>query len=165
MRQNQMWRWSQAGDLNGDGEKINVKMLRELTQANNKRKVIAYTHYSPIAVKDKVNAQTAKHNRAAIKEATKNGFVINLSGNNPTHADKLFALKIAPVVSVVPTSQTKNFLTNAGNRVVICPASVRDNVTCANCGICTRANREYIVGFPAHGTAHKTVSEMAKLTN
>ena len=37
-----------------------------------------------------------------------------------------------------------------GRRVVVCPATYRDDVNCKSCGLCQKA-RDVIVGFPAHG--------------
>ena len=140
-----LWRHNVAGDLAGKGDKIDVAKLRQLTAANKGRKGWTYSHKSVIF------GPHAKANRAAIAEANKNGFTINLSGNNLHHADTLAALGIGPVVSVVPESQVKNTVTPAGRRVVICPASIRDEATCARCGLCANPKREYIIAFPSHG--------------
>jgi len=160
LRAGQLWRHNQAGDLAGDNNKIDRKKLRELTAANKNKRAICYTH-KPV-LNGQASASIVKSNREAVKEAVKNGFVINLSANNLNHADKLLELGIAPVVAIVPTEQKTNCLTPNGKRVVICPASVRENVNCSVCGLCARANREYVIGFPAHGTAHRVVNEIAK---
>lgn len=144
-----LWRWGVAGDLPGQGERIDAKMLSDLVKANRGKRGWGYTH------KPVIFGPHAKTNRAAIAEANKNGFTINLSGNNLHHADTLAALGIGPVVSVVPESQVKNTVTPAGRRVVICPASIRDEATCARCGLCANPKREYIIAFPSHGTQKK----------
>jgi len=163
MRCGTLWRLNQAGDFvarEGDAtnNSIDATKMTELVAANKGKSVIAYTH-KPVLDEQSPEAGT---NREIISKAVKNGFNINLSANNLAHADKLLALGIAPVVSVVPMAQTTNCKTPNGARVVVCPASVRDNVTCSDCGLCARSNREYVIGFPAHGNAARTVDVIAK---
>lgn len=146
----QLWRHNAAGDLPGLGEDINFEMLTDLVVANRGRKGFTYTH--------KYNNP---NNHAAIKKANEEGFTINLSANNPKQADELKKLGIAPVATVVASTQTTNFTTEQGNKVVICPATYRDNVSCSTCGLCQRADRTCIVGFPAHGIAKKQASAIA----
>jgi hypothetical protein len=95
----QIWRYGVAGDLPGPGEFIDRKDLDQLTTANMGRPVIAYTH-KPVL--DRESPAIAAHNRRAIAEALEDGFMINLSGNNPAHADDLAELQLPPVVTVLP---------------------------------------------------------------
>ena len=157
LRRGTLWRMNQAGDLPGFDNRIDRAKLRELTSANKGKDAICYTHYP---VLDSQSPHAA-HNREAIKEAAAGGFNINLSANNLAHADKLLALGIASVVAIVPTEQVTNCKTPNNARVVICPASVRDNVTCSTCGLCTTDQRVYVIAFPSHGTAKKTVNALA----
>ena len=145
---NQMWRHNQAGDLPGHGEYIDASALSQLTRANRGRKGWTYTH-----------KYATESNREAIRSANKNGFTVNLSANNLAHADELAAFECGPVCVVLPSDQNKNTFTPAGRKVVVCPATQRDCVTCASCGLCQK-QRGAIVGFPAHGTAHKTVTSL-----
>lgn len=151
-------RHNAAGDLPGNNNSINSNMLKELVAAFKNKKAFSYSH-KPV-LDGQENSETISNNRAAIKHANENGFTINLSANSPEHADKLMALKIAPVASIVNSEQKKNFVTAGGNRVVICPATIRDNVSCSRCGLCQKANREYIIGFPAHGISFKRVNAL-----
>lgn len=151
----QLWRHNQVGDLYGFSNLINVSKLKELVAANRNRRGFTYTHYPVLSGQS--DAETIESNRNAIAEANRNGFTINLSANNLHHADKLFALGIAPVATVLPSSATKNCTTPGGNRVVVCPATQKDNVTCSTCKLCQRANRAYIIGFPAHGVSLKRI--------
>lgn len=138
----QLWRWAQAGDLPGDGKRIDMAALGKIVAANKGRAGFGFTHYDP----------TLKHNATAIRLANENGFTLNLSANDLGHADKLYALGIAPVVVVLPKDVTRHFKTPGGNHVSVCPAVVRDDVTCARCGICQNKDRKAIIGFPAHGS-------------
>ncbi|ATN92866.1 hypothetical protein QGX11_gp103 [Pseudomonas phage PPSC2] len=153
-----LWRHNQAGDLNGSNDMLNIESLQQLVQANNGKRGFTYTHY-PV-----LEDGTAKNsvNRSNIMLANMKGFTINLSGNDIAHADKLKALKIAPVVVLMPRDAEKVTMTPEGNKVVICPAENSDKVTCLSCGLCQLAERDYIIGFRAHGTAAKTVDLIAK---
>jgi hypothetical protein len=142
-----MWRHNQAGDLPGASDTLDTKALGELVAANDGRRGFTYTH-KPLA---------KARERKAIAAANAKGFTVNLSGNNPTHADKLADMGIGPVVTVLPgtVQGNVNLSTPAGRRIVVCPATYREDVSCASCGLCSRANRKTVVGFPVHGTSHK----------
>ncbi len=149
----QYWRHNQAGDLRGDKKQIDTASLKELTAANKGKKGWTYTHYSPLGKEGAIN-------RAAIKEAVSNGFVINLSGNTLEHADKLKALGVAPVVVTLPKDAPNTLFTAAGHKVIVCP-SYKEGVTCSTCRLCAVANRSVIVGFRAHGSGAKYVDAIA----
>lgn len=157
---NQIWRYSQAGDLPGKNNRINGKQLSQLTKANSGKKGFTYTHKPVIG-----ESFLAQQNRKHIKAANKNGFTINLSANNIGEVDELVKLKIGPVVTVVPENSPKTIFTKGGNKVIVCPAQEKDNVTCSSCQLCQKSNRSVIVGFKAHGTAKKKVNLIANYEN
>lgn len=147
-----LWRYGVAGDLPGKGDRIDRRKLSLIVSANAVARKLgfAYTH----------KPMTSKANREAIKDAIANGFTINLSGNNPKHADELADLGIAPVVTILPEHQTENTTTPKGRTIVVCPA-VTQGLTCLECKLCARANRTTIIGFPAHGAGKARASEVA----
>jgi hypothetical protein len=61
------------------------------------------------------------------------------------------------VVVVLPSTTTANTTTPKGRTVVVCPATIRDDISCASCQLCQR-QRSVIVGFPAHGTRKRTIN-------
>lgn len=152
-----LWRHNQAGDLNGSDNQIDSVALEQLVKANKDKRGFTYTHY-PVGD----NTLTEEANTWAVYYANTNGFTINLSGNDMLHADKLKALAIGPVVVLMPRDAEKVSFTPANNKVVICPAENSDKINCQNCGLCQVADRDYIIGFRAHGTAAKTVDLIAK---
>jgi len=147
----QLWRHNQAGDLPGLGSKIDTRALAALVKANAGRKGFTYTH-KPMGLAE---------NRRAVANANAKGFTINLSGNNLADADRLADLAIGPVVVVLPKDATANTTTPKVRRVVVCPATQRDDVTCQSCGLCAR-QRDVIVGFPAHGVSAAKASAIAE---
>ena len=86
--------------------------------------------------------------------------MVNLSGNNLAHADDLYDKGIAPVTTVLPSTQLTNTTTPKGRKVVVCPAVIKDDVSCQSCGLCARL-RDAIVGFPAHGNGKKKADAVA----
>jgi len=140
-----VWRHNQAGDLAGNGNHIDFRMLKELVRANEGKKGYTYTH-KPLN----------KHNIKAVQYANKHGFTINVSGTGLKEADKLKALNCAPVVTTLLSTETKSRVTPAGNRVILCPA-ISKGRKCIDCNLCKTSNRKAIVGFPAHGSGAKRV--------
>lgn len=146
----QLWRHNQAGDLIGEGDTLDVQALALLVKANKGKRGFTYTH-KPL---------DTQAERDAIRDANKGGFTVNLSGNTLDHADTLADMGIAPVVVVLPHDATQNTMTPKGRKVVVCPATQRDDVSCASCGLCQK-QRDSIVGFPAHGPSKRKASAIA----
>jgi hypothetical protein len=105
-----------------------------------------------------------KANRDAIASANAAGFVVNLSGNNPSHADTLAALEIAPVVTIASRdlfADGKVARTPAGRTIVRCPAEYRDT-SCAECAMCALPARDYVIGFTVHGAGASRADIIAR---
>ena len=174
-----LWRFNIGGDLPGIGDFIIVRMVRDLISANVGKKGFTFTHKPVLGPQWAIN-------RSIIKEANEKGFTINLSGDNFAHADQLAELKIGPVVMVLPrkyirkTKKKTNGLfaeslreyrerisqypmkTPAGNKIVVCPATFLEGMTCAKCQLCANISRKSIPGFPAHGARFKTVDRVSE---
>lgn len=151
MPDGQLWRHNQAGDLPGDGVNINIDMMAALVAANNGRRGFTYTHYLPSA-----------HNRAIVKIANDCGFTVNWSAESLAHADQLADYNAGPVVVAVAEHAPRTQTTPAGRTVVTCPATYRDDTSCATCQLCQR-QRETIVAFPVHGTGKKKAGRVIML--
>ena len=140
----QLWRHNQAGDLPGDGHTVDPVALGQLVAANIGKRGFTYSHYRDNASLD------------WIRYANQWGFTVNLSANSLADADTLADTQAGPVVVVLPSDATQNTCTPAGRRVVVCPATQRDDVSCATCQLCARP-RDVIVGFPAHGPRKRVI--------
>jgi len=147
----QLWRMNQAGDLPGEGDTLDTEAMAGLVYANMGRRGFTYTH-KPLK-KDR--------ERQAIHQANVLGFTVNLSANSPADADRRADQRCGPVVTIVPTGTPAVSCTPKGRKIIICPAQTRDNVTCASCQLCARANRSVIVGFLPHGNGAKKVNSIA----
>lgn len=141
----QLWRHNQAGDLAGNGKVIDGKKMTDLTMASQGKKGFTYTHYLP----------NVGLNSSYIRLANENGFTVNLSAESFEQADEFKSLGIGPVVTIMPEGLPKTLKTPAGNVLITCPATYRDDISCATCALCQKADRSTIVGFPVHGTSKK----------
>ena len=141
----QVWRHNQAGDLPQVDGTIDAVKLGQLVAANAGRRGFTYSHHRDAA------------SIGWIRHANAWGFTVNLSANDLADADYLADQDAGPVVVVVPSTQTTNTTTPAGRPVVICPATQRDDVSCATCQLCQR-QRAAVVAFPAHGSRHRVIN-------
>lgn len=145
-------RYSQAGDLPGENEKIDFEKLSQLSNVVKKRQLIAWTYtHKPLN----------KTNLNAIQKANSNGFVVNASADNLKEADS-FKEKGIPVVVVLPKDSPDTVFTPNGNKVVVCPNQRNEKSNCSNCLLCAKSNRSVIVGFRAHGNGKNKATAISK---
>lgn len=145
----QLWRHNVAGDLPGEGESVDPVALGEIVRANIGRRGFTYTHKkSPEAV------HWAQH-------ATAWGFTVNLSADDAGEADTLAETGL-PVCAIVPMDTPEKTETPAGRTIIVCPAQSREDIDCATCGLCARADRRVIIGFRAHGTRARVADAKAR---
>jgi len=155
----QLWRHHTAGDLHPeqDGKTIDRAKLDALVAANAAAGAhgFTYTHHT----------MTSRANRAAVSDANLRGFTVNVSCDNLAEVDNIgLAL---PTVVVLPAldkgqKEPKVTRTPGGIKVVTCPAQYIEKRTCANCELCQRADRDYAIGFRAHGPKTKVVSQLVR---
>ena len=145
---NQIWRHNQAGDLPGDGKHIDGPALYKLVQANDGKRGYTYTHY-PLTT----------YNVACIESAIKDGFTISVSCDSLEEVEKKRKLTTAPLVVVLHSEEGRpSFTADSGHTVVVCPATIRDDVQCVTCELCVLPDRKYVIGFPAHGVHKKKIN-------
>ncbi len=106
---------------------------------------IDYTHHEP-----------SEHNLAVWKAGRARGFIQNLSADSVVDADRKFDTGF-PVTVVLPIDAPKVSYTPVGRKIVACPAESA-NIQCVDCKLCA-SERPYIIGFRAHGTMKKSLSE------
>lgn len=148
--QGQLWRHNVSGDLAHHNGQIDADKLRQLVSANRGRRGFTYTHHA-----------LSRDNVHALITANISGFTINVSTESVEYADEIMTYPGIPAVAVVPSGETRRFFrTKSGRRVIVCPATVHDSVTCSTCGLCQRADREFIIAFPAHGNAKRAVDSI-----
>ena len=98
-----------------------------------------YTHAQSELTRDDV---------AAIKGT---GYILNASCE--TEEDVALALALG-MPAVIATDEVSHGGTLAGRRVVQCPATSHENVSCASCGLCAKDYEDRpVILFPIHGVA------------
>lgn len=147
----QLWRMNQAGDLPGEGDTLDLEDFEALCSANEGKRGFTYTH-KPLR---------SELEREFVAMANVTGFTVNLSANSPADADRRAEQNCGPVATIVPTGTPATSYTPKGRKIIICPAQQRDDITCASCQLCARANRSVIVGFLPHGNGARKVNAIA----
>ena len=150
IKKGSLWRHNVAGDLPHNDGVIDVGFLRALTKANKGRRGFTYTHHV-------LNSENLK----AIADANAGGFTINISANTANSAALLAKTSKLPVVCILPMDAPNVQVVN-DTKIVACPAEKSDKVTCYDCELCQRADRDFVIGFRAHGTAKRKVDIIAK---
>lgn len=151
LQKGNLWRFNQAGDLPGINNTIDEKVLSQIVVANRGRRGFTYTH-KPLT----------KRNFKLIKEANQNGFTINISVEKLDQVDTILEMGL-PVAVVLPKdTTTRTVKTPKGKSVLVCPQQRNDKVTCATCGLCSKSDRSYAIGFIAHGNARNMADSVTK---
>jgi len=146
----QLWRHNVSGDLPHVEGIIDRVAVMALALANKGKRGFTYTHHA-------LNAENVE----TLKLAKENGFTVNISTEDVNVADAMMTAYDLPAVAVVPSSETRrSWQTDTGRTVLRCPATVADHMTCERCGLCQVADRQYVIAFPAHGNAKKTVDSL-----
>lgn len=141
------FRHNQAGDLPHTNGVINYHVLKLITKAVSERKLKAWT-YTHHDVDNLVN-------RMRVMVASKNGFTVNISAHSQDHAAQCHKQGL-PSVCIVPKNETRKQWEHAGVKFLVCPAQWSDK-NCAECKLCSVAERSCVVAFKAHGTQAKKV--------
>ena len=168
----------QTYQLTANPIRSSAPALVKLVEANRGKKGLTFTHFDEI--KNPMNDY-------AVSVANKNGFTVNLSANTLTHADQLAETKVGPVAAVLPIEYERQTIkggtgkvwaetiaeykarlntlpttTPAGRRVVVCPATYQDKMSCVDCQLCQKVKRSAIVGFPAHDRSKRKADAIAQ---
>ena len=84
------------------------------------------------------------------------GLTINASADTVEQAKLYFELGL-PTVLVVAENHPKDSVVD-GMRVIICPnQSTAAKPTCLQCQLCQVVDRDYVIGFRAHGTKKRKI--------
>jgi hypothetical protein len=161
-----IFRHNQAGDLVGKDNSINFAAVLRLALvcASAKLKAYTYTHYPVVSTGTSADLRVINDNRKTIEEMNRTGITVNISANSPAHADMIVDSGIdAPVCVNLPSEVLKRAVkmgiktlkTPKGRTIVICPAMLKEDMTCTKCMGCMSPTRRTIIGFPAHGTGCK----------
>lgn len=147
----QLWRHNAAGDLPHIDGNLDGDYLSTLAANAAHTRPIIYTHH------DIQNP----HNAANIRIVQDTYQVtVNASCESLQQAEQALNAGINAVAVTPSNAPTRTYKTAQESTVVTCPATYKDHVTCASCGLCARDRRtnRVIVAFPAHGAQYKKIN-------
>ncbi len=145
--QTSMIRIGEAGDI-GNGVTISPSAVHLAEAVKQASTVIWYSHYHPTPA----NLPIYRSILARV--------CINVSADNPTMADAYARLGF-PTTVVLPIGTPNVSYTPEGRKIVACPAEkANGRVTCLTCKLCGNKDRDYIIGFRAHGGRKKLVNRI-----
>lgn len=148
LRRNTLWRHNDAGDLIGSAGLIDLTALTALVDANRGRRGFTYTHWD------------WRTNEGLLKWSNRNGFTINVSASGVS--DALEAHNAGLPATVILNTDGQKMVKVGGVRIIICPAQRKKKMTCAKCGLCQKADRNYLIGFWPHGTKKSGLIKMVE---
>jgi hypothetical protein len=131
-----------VGDLVDASGKFDMGYVLAIAKLSAKHglKVFGYTH------------AWRKLTKAQVKRKSASGYVMNASCETVADVRQAISLGMPVVITNDNVPERDNV---AGYRVITCPAQVRDNVTCASCGLCAKPDRKVIIRFLTHGPSKK----------
>ena len=146
-------RGQQAGDMPGNGvDTLDHDKCMEVAKAMVTKRKVAWTYC----------AYLLRKNLDTWKAVLATGFVMNKSCYSLEDVDEAMDAGVPATVLWKSTFKGRNQTTPKGRKVVGCPAQLSDDISCSNCGgnkgpLWARMNRNFAVGFWAHGKAKKRV--------
>lgn len=134
----------QAGDLPHTAGRISRRYAQALALAVKQLKAWTYSHH-----------KLTPSNLQLLRYLNRQGLTVNASTETESAADAAVAAGLPAVLTVDSAETRAQWNTAAGNRVIVCPAQRRDNVTCADCMLCHKRGRRVVVAFIAHGVSKR----------
>lgn len=154
-----------GGDLAGKSNMIDKQENTTLFKALFKehKKVLLFTH-KPLTHGGTKAERTANLETIKKIQEVNPTLAVNVSCEKFSQVDKAIKAGL-DAVCIVPDN-TPVRLTPGGIKVVTCPEAQDKTDGCASCGrgqpLCSRKNRGYAIGFPAHGSRVKKVLALLK---
>jgi hypothetical protein len=125
---------------------IDAWAVQDLAIANRDKKGFTYTHYP-----------MTQRNRAIVESSNELGFTINVSTETLKDAVKYHKQGL-PTVTLLAEDAPKA-LKYKGVDIVTCPATYRET-SCKECKLCSISKRDFVIGFPVHGTKKKQAAKL-----
>ena len=142
-----IWRLFEAGDFEPSSENpelISSQQVISLIAANKGKRGFGYTHYPVLP------------NLEAFQLMNSSGLTINASADSLEQAKLYFELGLP--TTLVVAEKTPKDVTVDGVRIVVCPnQSLKSKPTCLQCQLCQKPDRDYVIGFRAHGSKKRKI--------
>ena len=140
-----LFRHNQAGDLLDINTQAGVNQLAELAVNAKHLRGFTYTHH-------KILGLAAAE---AIRYAKDFKFTVNMSCETEAQADYHISKGRLACLTVPKSENRKLYVTDGGNRVMLCPQQTNPTVTCATCQLCYKRDPKQIIAFRLHGNGVK----------
>lgn len=143
-----------AGDFPGDGYRLNRKACVELADLLKDRRAPTwgYTRYNV----------DIPENKATVRYMLAAGIVVNVSClASETEYMRRNLYAGIPCTIVIPEG-VHSIVYRIARKIRRCPAQQDKSVTCAQCLLCSKANRKVAVAFEAHGSRKRLVSSICR---
>lgn len=142
-----IWRLFEAGDFEPSSENpelISSQQVISLIAANKDKRGFGYTHYPVLP------------NLEVLQLMNASGLTINVSADSLEQAKLYFELGLP--TTLVVAEKTPKDVTVDGVRIVVCPnQSTPSKPTCLQCQMCQKPDRDYVIGFRAHGSKKRKI--------
>ena len=142
-----LWRLFEAGDFEPSSENpelISSQQVISLIAANKDKRGFGYTHYPVLP------------NLEVLQLMNSSGLTINASADSLEQAKLYFELGLP--TTLVVAEKTPKDVTVDGVRIVVCPnQSLKSKPTCLQCQLCQKPDRDYVIGFRAHGSKKRKI--------
>jgi len=126
---------------------VDIDKAFDLKRALYGKRAWAYTHHFP---------RRRSTWLGAIKQWA-GDFTVNVSVDNSEDVLDALMLEGVPAVIAVPSTETRRqWRTDAGHRIRVCPQQIHKDVTCDKCMLCHKRPADMAIAFLAHGTKKKT---------
>jgi len=148
-----MIRGQQAGDMPGNGiDTLDHDKCIDVAKAMTHKKKTAWTYC----------AYLLKKNVETFRAVLDLGFAMNSSCYSLDDVDEAMDAGVPATMVWKSTFKGRNQTTPKGRKVYGCPAQLSEDIGCSNCGgakgpLCARIDRDFAVGFWAHGNSKKKV--------
>lgn len=151
-----LMRGQQVGDLPGNGiDTLDQDKCVTLAKAMAYKRKVAWTY----------TAYLLRKNLDTLRAMLATGYAVNKSCYTLDEVDEAMDADVPATMVWKSTFKGRNQTTPKGRKVVGCPAQLQKDVTCSTCGgskgpLCARINRDFAIGFYAHGPKAKVVDQV-----
>ena len=126
---------------------VHIEKAFDLKRALYGKRAWAYTHHFPVR----------RSLWLGVIKLWAGDFTINVSVDNSEDVLDALMIEGVPAVIAVPSTETRRqWRTEAGYRVRVCPQQIASGVTCDKCMLCHQRPSDMAIAFISHGTRKKT---------
>lgn len=164
LSKNQVWRINQAGDLPSTKKgTIDRNFLNSLIKSSRHTKPICFTHHNDfetikLANKKGLNLIFSLNNLNELGNVP-DDIPLSVPVNSSFCRNKKESLTSFKKRVKEPLKNLRNNYRNYNKKMILCPATYMEDMTCEKCKICTKLKSDELVMFPSHGIRKNKLNE------